>query len=168
MVYHHLPFDETLTMGFNRPLAEAIAMLNLEALGYKQARDTGDELLPRRAIGMLGDVTARCFADWQQWITRAFGGYERAESGQQDTIARLAVVGAMNDALIREAADRGIDLYLTGQYRKSAQAAVDETGVAVIAVGHRRSEEWGLRTLATVLRQQFPTLEIDYKKSGQP
>lgn len=66
----------------------------------------------------------------------------------------------MNDALIREAADRGVGLYLMGQYRTLAQAAVDETGVAVTAAGHRRSEEWGLRALADALRERWPKLVI--------
>ncbi|GAB3261339.1 hypothetical protein GCM10027347_26310 [Larkinella harenae] len=58
----------------------------------------------------------------------------------------------MNDDLIREAAGRGGELFITGQYREGAQKAVSETGIAVIAVGHRRSEEWGMRALATVLQ----------------
>ena len=66
----------------------------------------------------------------------------------------------MNDALIREAADRGAGLYLTGQYRTPAQAAVNETGIAVAAVGHCRSEAWGLRALADVLRERWPELVI--------
>ena len=66
----------------------------------------------------------------------------------------------MNDALVREAADRGANLYVTGQYRKPGQEAVDETGIAVVAVGHRRSEEWGLRALAHLLRQRWPELDV--------
>lgn len=72
----------------------------------------------------------------------------------------MAVVGAMTDALVREAALRGADLYITGQLRKPALSAVKETGIAVVAAGHRRCEEWGLKALAGVLRERWFELEV--------
>ncbi len=42
-------------------------------------------------------------------------------------------VGAMNESLVREAAERGATLYLTGQYRLSTQKTVQETSIGVIA-----------------------------------
>ena len=155
VLYHHLPFDETLTMGFNQPLAQAMGMTAVEPLGFKQSAG-----LPTRAIGMIGDAPVRDFAGWCQRVKKELGGYDQAVPGESATMSRLAVVGAMNDQLVREAAQRGATLFLTGQYRKAAQEAVDKTGLAVIAVGHRRSEEWGLRALATILHTRFPTLEV--------
>ena len=79
----------------------------------------------------------------------------------------LAVVGAMNAALVHEAAAAGADVYLTGQYRPSAAAAVRETGLGVIAVGHARSEAWGLTALTTALRLRFADLEVlTYRSPG--
>lgn len=62
--------------------------------------------------------------------------------------------------LVIEAAARGANIYLTGQWRQPAQAAVSETGINVIAVGHRRCEEWGLRALAGVMRERWSKLEV--------
>lgn len=161
VLYHHLPFDETLTMGFNGRLSAAFgSQAKLEELGYKQAADEAGNELPARAIGMLMDVPEREFDGYLHTVKTMFGGYDRAEAGRQIDIAKIAVVGAMTDALVREAADRGANLYLTGQYRKPAQDAVDQTGMAVIAVGHRRSEEWGLRALADLLREHWPELSV--------
>lgn len=161
VLYHHLPFDETLTIGYNPALAAQLGATGaLEPLGYKQAADETGEPLPRRAIGMLVDVAEQEFDHWLDAVKTEFSGYDRAEAGRQIDVKRIAVVGAMNDALVREAADRGADLYVTGQYRKPAQDAVNETGIAVIAVGHRRSEEWGLRALADLIRQRWPKLEV--------
>ncbi len=176
VVYNHLPFDETLTIGYNRPLAAQLGALgSLEPLGYKQAANEAGEPLPQRAIGMLFDVPNQEFDPVLQKVKRLFGGYDRATLGRTPALAawaenrtqdhptavrRVAVVGAMNDALVWEAADRGAQVYITGQYRKPGQEAVDETGMAVIAVGHRRSEEWGLRALAHLLRQRWPELKV--------
>ncbi len=161
VAYNHLPFDEHVTMGYNPRLATQLhATGTLEPLGFKQAtRETG-EPLPQRPIGMLFDTAMQNVGEWVRHTQTLFGGYDRIEPGRQRFIERVAVVGAMNDALVREAADRGGTLYLTGQYRPSAQKAVDETGIAVIALGHRRSEEWGLRALADILRQHWADLNV--------
>ncbi|MFD2935956.1 Nif3-like dinuclear metal center hexameric protein [Spirosoma flavum] len=158
---HHLPFDETLTMGNNTQLAKRIGATGaLEPLGYKQDTTEDGTLLPERPIGMLIDVVEQEFDYWLTTVKGIFGGYDRAEAGSgaagwQTTSSRIAVVGAMTDALVREAAERGAHLYLTGSYRKPGQQAVDETGIAVIAVGHRRSEVWGLRALADLLGERW-------------
>ncbi|MBO0951474.1 Nif3-like dinuclear metal center hexameric protein [Fibrella forsythiae] len=164
VVTHHLPFDEYLTVGYNIWLAKALGISRLEEIGYKQGTDKSGTLLPKRPIGMIGqfdgNVPERSFQEWLDLIEKEFGGYDRAEQGQLQPQGRIAVVGAMNAGLLHEAHERGVSLYLTGEYRKGAQAAVDETGMAVIAIGHRRSEEWGLRALRSVLLEQFAGLAV--------
>lgn len=163
VIYHHLPFDETMTIGYNPSLAGLMdAVSPLESIGYKQASGETGIMLPKRPVGMLFDIPEQEFDGVLNQISRMFIGYERAEAGRCPTgyygIRRVAVVGAMTDTLVREAHERGVDLYITGQYRKIAQKAVDESGMAVIAVGHRRSEEWGLHRLAMVINEQFPQI----------
>jgi len=72
----------------------------------------------------------------------------------------VAVVGAMTDALVREAAERGATLYITGQFRQPAKLAVAQTQIGVIVVGHRRSELWGLQALTGVVRERWSGLEV--------
>ena len=151
VLYHHLPFDEHFTVGYNGWLAETLGFSGtpkplLEVIGYKAMPG-----YPDRPIGMMGSETQLDFRGWCQRVAFVFGGYEDAIPGQQPVPGQIAVVGAMNPALIREASERGAGLYLTGQYRKSAQKTVEETGMGVIAIGHRRSEEWGLRKLSQIL-----------------
>ncbi|ADB42208.1 Nif3-like dinuclear metal center hexameric protein [Spirosoma linguale] len=160
VLYHHLPFDETLTIGYNTRLASQLDAINPpQPLGYKADPANTKTTLSKRPIGMLIDVPEQEFDYWLSVVKRQFGGYDRAEAGHGSTgwhpaSSRIAVVGAMTDAFVREAAERGAHLYLTGAYRKPGQQAVDETGIAVIAVGHRRCEEWGLDALATLLTEQ--------------
>lgn len=143
----HLPFDERLTIGFNPDLAEALGVSAIEVLGTKDGRP----------LGMVGDFDRGSFARLIERITAEFGAPEAVEPGSA-AIRRIAAVGAMTDALVREAAERGADVYITGQMRVPAGAAVEETGVAVVAVGHRRSEVWGLHLLARLLRDEWPEL----------
>ena len=144
----HLPFDERLTIGFNPDLAEALGVSRIEVLGTKE----------ERPLGMVGDFDGGSFAQLIERITAELGAPEAVEPGSA-AIRRVAAVGAMTDALVREAAERGADVYITGQMRVPARAAAEETGIAVVAVGHRRSEVWGLHLLARLLREEWPGLE---------
>jgi putative NIF3 family GTP cyclohydrolase 1 type 2 len=160
ILYHHLPFDERLTMGYNPLLAERLGLEWLDELGYKYATDEAGNALPPRPIGMLGTSLPRPFYDWKTLIQQQFGGFDKAGDGLVYAPGRVAIVGAMNTALVQEAHERGAELYLTGAYRPGAQAAVAATGMSVIAVGHERTEAWGLRALAKLLRVQWPETEI--------
>ena len=147
---YHLPFDDHLTLSFNPRLAAALGMRELEVLGVKEAR----------RIGMIGDVSGKSAENIREEVEEIFGGLESSHLGPLTDVTRVAVVGAMNPGLIREASERGAGVYITGQYRKSARKAVDETGLSVLEVGHRRSELWGLRALAGTLRERWAGLTV--------
>lgn len=150
IVAYHLAFDERLTLGFNPRLAEVLGISELEVLGEKEGRP----------IGMIGEIPVEDFSVFCERLNEVFGGSEEIYAGTQSNLCRVAVVGAMTDALVREAALRGAEIYITGQLRKPALSAVRETGIAVVAAGHRRCEEWGLRALAGVLRERWSSLEV--------
>jgi putative NIF3 family GTP cyclohydrolase 1 type 2 len=157
VVWSHLPFDERLTTGLNPRLAEALGMRGLEPLG---ARDG-------RPLGMVGDVAPGAAAAWAGRAAAAFGGEEaRLVPDPAAPVARVAVVGAMTDALVREAAARGAGLYVTGQLRQPGRAAAAETGTAVLAVGHARSEWWGVRALARLVAERWGALAVVVASPG--
>lgn len=143
---YHLAFDERLTTGFNPALAAACGWGEPEILGIKAGRP----------LGMACALPAPLAFDAVAAQLRAeFDGLEQATPpaiGPGVPVARVAVVGAMTDALVREAHARGVGVYVTGQWRQPARAAVRETGLGVVALGHQRSEQWGLRALARLLR----------------
>jgi putative NIF3 family GTP cyclohydrolase 1 type 2 len=150
IIAYHLAFDEHLTTGLNPRLAAALHMAEIATLGEKEGRP----------LGMIGDVPAQSFAEHCIQLGAIFGGYDEAHPPVLSPIVRVAVVGAMNDALVRAAAARGAQSYVTGQWRQPARNAVTDTGIGVVAVGHCRSEEWGLRALAGMLRERWASLEV--------
>lgn len=147
---YHLAFDENLTLSFNPRLATVLGMSMLEVLGEKQGR----------AIGMIGNIPTQSNATYCCCVDEIFDGYDEARADDNREVSRVAVVRAMTDALVREAASRGADMYITGQFRKPAEAAVLETGISVIGVGHRRCEEWGLQALSGLLGDRWSRLEV--------
>lgn len=150
VLFYHLPFDEYLTPGDSPRLADALLLSHTEVLGEKEGRP----------LGMIGDIAPQTFATTLAKVEAIFGGYEEALPCVAESVTRIAVVGAMTEALVREAGERGAQAYLTGQFRMPARKIVRELGMGVIAVGHRRSEEWGLRALAGLLRKRFANLEV--------
>ena len=150
VIFYHLAFDEQLTISFNPRLAQVLGMSCLEVLGEKDGR----------AIGMIGEIPTSLFAGLCRCVNQIFGGNEQVHAENCIEVTRIAVVGAMTDALVREAAHRGANVYITGQLRQPAVQAMQETNMAVIAVGHRRSEVWGLRSLAGVLSERWSQLEL--------
>ena len=145
---YHLAFDERLTTGLNPALAAACGWGEPAMLGEKDGRP----------LGMVcGLPEGQTFGAEAQRLREQFGGLEQVAppAGGPGVInTRVAVVGAMTDALVRAAHAAGAGLYATGQWRQPARAAVRETGIGVVAIGHRRSEEWGLQALARLLTRR--------------
>ncbi|MBW4633743.1 MAG: Nif3-like dinuclear metal center hexameric protein [Iphinoe sp. HA4291-MV1] len=150
VISYHLPFDECLTFSFNSRLAQVLAMSGLEVLGKKDGR----------AIGMIGEIPTQNFTRLCHCVNQVFGRYEQVRAGEHPEVTRIAVVGAMTDSLVREAATRGANVYITGQLRQPAEQALLETKIGAITVGHLRGEVWGLRALAGVLRERWSSLEM--------
>lgn len=146
----HAPFDERLGLGANPWLAARLTSAAMEPFGDRAGAPLG-MLLALDAPAPAAEVHARLDAE--------FGGVEAVVPGTAPTVARVATARAMTDALVREATTRGATLYVTGQLRRPADAAVRETGMHVVAVGHARAERWSLALLATLLRERWPGME---------
>jgi putative NIF3 family GTP cyclohydrolase 1 type 2 len=141
----HHGFDARLTIGAHPRFAHALQMHDVEPFGA-----------PGDAPGLTGRATITDAALVLARIREIFGGVEEVIPGGAANIHRIAIVNAMNDARVRQAAALGADLYVTGQIRHPARNALAETGMAAIGIGHRRSEEYALRTLAGALAEAFP------------
>lgn len=141
----HAPFDHRLTIGLNPGLARDLGIEAAEPFGEKDGR----------WIGMMGGVGPADPAALIARIREVLGGVEDVLPGRADAVRRIAVAGAMTDALVREAAARGAELYLTGQVRPPGLRAAAQTGIGIVAAGHRRGEEYGLRLLARATSARF-------------
>lgn len=150
VVFYHHAFDEHLTIGFNPRLATALGMRFLQPFGEKLGRP----------IGMISSVRSQSIEAFCNRVQSVFGRYEHRVSGQFEVVDRVAVVGALTPELIEAAAAEGVQVYVTGQLRAIATDAIRAAGIEVIAVGHRRCEEWGLRSLASVLQERWASLSV--------
>ena len=146
----HLPFEEKLGLGCNQRLATALGMTHLETLGYRKGRP----------LGMLGRVPPQTVSAFYQSVKETFGGQDEARTCERNEVTKVAVVGAMTAELMHEAAQRGAEVYVTGQMRKPAKEAIVNTGLGMVIVGHQRSEQWALNAFANILRERFCGLQV--------
>ena len=147
---YHLAFDLTLTSGYNPRLADALLMHHPTPFAYK-------DTIP---YGMFGDIAPTSLSDIVTTLDDIFGKAPIIETHYTETVQRLAIVGAMTDKTIREAAAHNADLYITGQFRQPARLAVQETAMNVVIIGHEAGEQWGIRALAGLLRERWAHLEV--------
>ena len=124
-----------------------------------------DEPLTRDGVpvGTVGALAAPlAWADLLARLAAETGAPEEtlAPADAGALVHRVAVVGAMTEALVNEARQRGAEVYVTGQVRGPARAAVERTGLGVVAVGQAASERWGLCWLGARLAERWPDLEI--------
>ncbi len=145
---YHLAFDLTLTFGLNMRLAQILQMSQPVPFAFKDS-------VP---LGMSGAIPPVPLIAFKERLEHIFGAVPVIAEPYTETVRRIAIVAAMTDALIREAAALHIDLYITGQLRQPANKAVRETYMTVATIGHAVGERWGLRELAKVLQERWPNL----------
>ncbi len=143
----HDGFDAALTTGQNLPLARA--------LGWQDVRPITLE----RAAGLLVTQPQSDWAELLAALATAFGGHEALLEPPDHQVSRLAFMNAMRPELLTAVAAQGAQVYVTGQMRPGALPQARKLGLGVVALGHRRTELWGLRQLARELQAAFPGLE---------
>jgi len=154
----HDAFDRRYGFGRTPELADALALTVGDAHDSLGDRDGH----PLGSVGTVRDGGAMDAATLRAALMRTFGGVE-AELAPPHAMApttRVAMARAMTPALVERAAALGAGAYVTGQLRAPAREAAMRTGLHVLAVGHRRAEEWALGVLARAIGAAWPGLDV--------
>ena len=148
---YHRALDERLAPGYDAAFAAALGV----------ALDPEPLWRDGRAVGQIGTwaVPIAC-SEAVARVEACLGGSEAADGPEPTAVTRVALAGAMTEALVEAAAERGAELYVTGQLRGPGRAALGRCGVRALAVGQVRTETWGLRRLAGLVAAAFPDVEI--------
>jgi len=144
---YHIPLDAHPEVGNNAILANALGCERHEAFGDFRGRAIG------RAGTFPGDgVGAReLFAR----VREVTGREPLVQGAGPETVRRIGIVsGSAADAL-GEAAELGLDAFLTGEPREHVMADARELGMHFIAAGHYATETFGVRALGDWLASRF-------------
>lgn len=144
----HDGFDRHLTTGPNVRLARRLSWQDLTEITWAG-----------RVVGLSARPPQRTWEGLRDALHAELGGEEASIPPGLPGLPYVALMNAMTPALIAQAAGLGVTAYLTGQLRPSAVPAARQHGMGIVALGHRRTELWGLRALARELRAAFPGLQ---------
>ena len=145
LVAYHLPLDAHPLYGNNAQLAER---LELDVAGVFPETSN--------AVGMYGHLktpqTAEAFA---QKIHAVLSREPLHIGDPEAEIRTIAWCSGAAQNYIEQAAELGVDAYLSGEISEQTVHLAREYGVHFFAAGHHATERYGVKTLGEHLAQQF-------------
>jgi dinuclear metal center YbgI/SA1388 family protein len=149
----HMPLDAHPKLGNNARLCAALGLRHLKPFFLTHGQTIG---FKAQAKISRAELAAR--------IASATGAKPRIIAGGKSICEKIGVVtGGAGDGL-KQAADEGVDTFITGEGPHWTYALAEEFGVNVIYGGHYATETFGVKALAAHLSKRFqlPWTFIDY------
>jgi dinuclear metal center YbgI/SA1388 family protein len=106
-------------------------------------------------------------ADFIEMIADRINPDLRHYSFGPDKINSVAILSGGAPRHVREAVDRGADLYLTGEDTESIYHLSKEEGIHYVAAGHHATERFGVIALGELLERKFD-IEVEFVDVPNP
>ncbi|MGN1163209.1 MAG: Nif3-like dinuclear metal center hexameric protein [Candidatus Ornithospirochaeta sp.] len=139
MVYGcHLPLDAHGTYGNNARIADALDLCGREEFAYWNGK----------AIGVKGKFLCPLTID--EVMEKLGVGRTQVDlvlPPGKEKFSTVAVCSGSGSSEIGEAISSGVDLLVTGEIKHEVYWSAFEAGLSVLAFGHYRSEEYGVKAL---------------------
>ena len=151
---YHLPLDAHREVGNNALICAELGLEQGEPFGSAGGRPIG--LVGHAPGGGLaaGELFRRCSEifstrgeDWERLPLLLGEGPE--------TVRRVAIVSGGGAGMLGDAADAGLDAFLTGEPSEPAMAEAREAGIHFVAAGHYATETFGVRRLGDLIAERF-------------
>ncbi|KAI5813699.1 GTP cyclohydrolase 1 type 2/Nif3 [Pyronema omphalodes] len=153
VVASHEAFDDRYTTGWNTALAKRLGVGARKMVCLK-----GHKGEMERKIGLVGWFPEVRCAEFVRRVKDEFGGVEEVDGmlgdTQVDTLACLnAFTAEIIERVMAEAPMAKGVVVVTGERKEAGLKRAKELGVkAVVCVGHKRCEVWGLHYVAEQIR----------------
>lgn len=146
----HLPLDAHPSVGNAALLARELELES--SAGFAEVRGT--------ELGVAGEAsvaTAELVERVRRFSSRHATHVVHTSLSDGRTTKRWAIcTGAgVNHDTLREARDRGIDTFISGEAPHWAAIEAEEAGICLILAGHYASETLGVQALAERVRERF-------------
>lgn len=145
LLAYHLPLDAHPLYGNNAKLAE---ILDLDIAGTFPPGNS--------AVGMHGKLRVpMSAADFGQKIGASLGREALHIGEDSEQIHSIAWCSGAAQGYITDAAELGVDAYLTGEISEQTVHLAREYGVHFYSAGHHATERYGVQAFAEHLASQF-------------
>jgi dinuclear metal center YbgI/SA1388 family protein len=146
LLAYHLPLDSHPIVGNNAQLAE---MLGMEVDG--RISGTGDP-----AIGLCGCLPApMSLQSFAEHVQKKLYREPLVIQGHSRPITTIGWCTGAAQGFLQQAADLGLDLFLSGEISEPTVHMARELGINYVAAGHHATERYGVQALGQMLAQRF-------------
>lgn len=147
LIAYHLPLDAHPRLGNNAVLASRMGAHEVEPAFLYEGRPIGFQCRLEEPVSL---------ASFLERVTEVTEGREPLVVGSgPETIRTFGVVSGRSPASVQEAAERGLDLFLTGEPNEEIVHLAREEGIHFVAAGHHATERFGVRALAEHVSSAF-------------
>lgn len=140
----HLPLDAHPRLGNNARLAGALGLKNLKPFFSSHGQTIGFQSRTRISRSELADR-----------LERATGARPKMIPGGKEACQRVGIVTGGAGGELRQAAEEGVDTFVTGEGPHWTHAMAEELGLNVFYGGHYATETFGVKALAAELSKKF-------------
>lgn len=158
----HTAFDSALD-GINRQLADSLGLREIGPLremlpGSAPTADNPETVGSGRHGRLPETITLR---EFNKRVKAALGVANLQYVGDTDlAVSRVGVACGAAAEFIPDAIRHGCDVLLTGEARFHACLEARQNGLGLVLPGHYATERPAVEALASMLKQQFPKLEV--------
>ena len=146
LVAYHLPLDGHHELGNNAVLAQLIGLQGVAPFGEYRGR----------LLGRHGTLPApQPAVDMAMRLGAMLGSRPQVFAGAPDPVQRIGIISGAAAREIGEAADLGLDCFITGEPEEDSPYLAAELGVTLIAAGHNATETVGVRAVGDRLAEVF-------------
>ncbi len=140
----HLPLDMHPTLGNNVLLARALGLTGMKP----------SFVMKGQTIGIVGKIKAISREVFTSKLSEAVGGEIHLAPGGAQTIRSVLVVTGGAGSEVAQAAQLGVDAFVTGEGSHESYLAAEEAGVNLFYAGHYATETFGVKALASHLSKK--------------
>ncbi len=147
LIAYHLPLDAHRELGNNRLLADGF--------GFANAAPVGDGMLWMTELEQPESV--------EQIRSRIINGLGREPQhlpGGKSGIRRVGWCSGGAESHIVQAAELGMDAFISGEVSEQTMHLARELGVHYFAAGHHATERFGIQALGEHLAERFDLVHI--------
>ncbi|MBS0620918.1 MAG: Nif3-like dinuclear metal center hexameric protein [Verrucomicrobia bacterium] len=141
LLAYHLPLDGQQEIGNNWKAARELGWRDLEPF-YEN-------------IGVAGRFAPVPVKEFQKKLENYYGHMAHAALGGKEMIASAALISGGAHRQILEAADRGVDCFVTGSFDEPVWDIAHERGIHFFALGHYATERIGILALLEKVRSEL-------------
>ena len=146
LLAYHLPLDAHPVVGNNAQLAKVMGWNVAGSFGSVGIHDLvfhGSLPMPLSLDELTSSIASR------------LGGNPLSISAGGKPITSIAWCTGAAQSYIEAAADRGIDVFVSGEVSEHTFHFAQEAGIHYIAAGHHATERYGVQALAVLLAERF-------------